>query len=276
MKTGPHKGRMIIPSDHNAVGRGSESHTFHSDDHGATWQLGGTISPKMNECQVAELVDGRLMMNLRNADSIEETRAVSFSSDGGMTWSAVTRDPVLIEPICQASILRYTTTEYFDRNRILFSNPASASARTNLTVRLSYDEGQSWPVKKILHAGPTAYSCLTVLPDDTIGCLYEAGVSNSYETITFARFSLAWLTDGADNTARRRVKLERTSAGVSISWPEAFSNSVVEFCENFAGSPKWFELGKTPELIDGFWTYNSAMQSPQRFYRLKIPEAVSH
>lgn len=165
----------------------------------SAWQLGGTISPKMNECQVVELADGRLLMNLRNADSSEETRAVSYSSDGGITWSAV----------------------------------------------------------------------------DTMGCLYEAGASNSYETITFARFSLAWLSDGADRPARRRVKLERTGSGVSLSWPAAFSNGVVEFCEQFGGSSKWFELGTPPELIGGFWTYLSPTQSPQRFYRLKIPEAVS-
>ena len=67
-----------------------------------------------------------------------------------------------------------------------------------MTVRLSYDEGKTWPVDKSLHEGPSAYSCLTVLPDMTVACLYERGDTNPYETITFARFTLDWLTDGVD------------------------------------------------------------------------------
>ena len=67
-----------------------------------------------------------------------------------------------------------------------------------MTVRLSYDEGATWRVAKLLHAGPAAYSALTVLPDRSIGCLYERGSKSAYETITFARFSLEWLTEGKD------------------------------------------------------------------------------
>ena len=68
-----------------------------------------------------------------------------------------------------------------------------------MTIRVSYDEGKTWPVAKLLNAGPSGYSCLTVLPDMTIGCLYERGDHSSIEKLTFARFSLNWLTDGADS-----------------------------------------------------------------------------
>ncbi len=87
-----------------------------------------------------------------------------------------------------------------DRNRILFANPAQARRgdRATMTVKLSYDEGKSWPVAKTVHAGPTAYSCLTVLKDGTIGLLYERGSTSPYESITFARFNLEWLTEGRD------------------------------------------------------------------------------
>ena len=67
-----------------------------------------------------------------------------------------------------------------------------------MTVRLSYDEAESWPVAKPLHAGPSAYSSLAVLPDKTIACLYEQGDETAYDTLTLARFTLDWLTDGAD------------------------------------------------------------------------------
>ena len=67
-----------------------------------------------------------------------------------------------------------------------------------MTVRLSYDEGQTWPVSKSLWSGPSAYSQLLALPDGTIGCLYERGEKSRYERLTFARFNLEWLTDGKD------------------------------------------------------------------------------
>lgn len=212
LERGPHHGRLLIPSDNSQRGddrkNRSYSHVIFSDDHGATWQLGGVIGPGMNECQAVELADGALMMNMRNADRSQDCRAVATSADGGATWSAVSRDATLVEPICQASLLRYSVEDRDGKNRLLFSNPASNSRRVAMTVRLSYDEGRTWPVARLLHGGPTAYSCLAGLPDRTIGCLYEAGRTNSYETITFARFSLAWLTRGAD---REKVGTASTS-----------------------------------------------------------------
>ena len=70
-----------------------------------------------------------------------------------------------------------------------------------MTIRLSYDEGKTWPVSKVLYSGPAAYSCLTVLPDTTVGCLYE---KDNYRRITFARFDLDWLTEGKDALKLKR------------------------------------------------------------------------
>ncbi len=78
------------------------------------------------------------------------------------------------------------------KGRILFSNPAG-ERRENMTVRVSYDEGRSWAVSRTIHAGPAAYSCLAVLPDKSVGCLFERGVKSPYETISLARFPLSWL-----------------------------------------------------------------------------------
>ena len=72
---------------------------------------------------------------------------------------------------------------------MLFLNPASAK-RMNMTIRASYDEGQTWPVIRTLYAGPSAYSCMTILPKGIIGCLYEAGAKSSYETIDFEKVKL--------------------------------------------------------------------------------------
>ena len=192
---GRHKGRLVIPCDHSTAG-GYDSHIIYSDDHGRSWKTGGTITPKVNECEVIERTDGTLLINMRNDDRRKKARATATSTDGGATWSKVVHDETLIESICQASMRRYTTAADGGKDRILFSNPASTNRRVKMTVRLSYDEGRTWPVAKQIHAGGSAYSCLTVLPDRTIGLLYEKG---GYKTITFACFTLGWLTDGEDS-----------------------------------------------------------------------------
>ena len=175
---------------------GFGSHVIYSDDHGQSWRHGDVIRPLANECQVVELADGRLRMDIRSYFG-KNRRALSLSNDGGESWSEVQHTDELVEPTCQASMLRYSWSDQGGKSRILFSNPA-ATERIRMTVRLSYDEGSSWPVSKLLHAGPSAYSSLAVLPDGSIGCLYERGDESAYETITLARFGLGWLTNGQD------------------------------------------------------------------------------
>lgn len=191
-------GRLIIPCTHFNGDVGTD-HIIYSDDHGRSWHLGGTIEGKMDEDQIVELADGSLMINMRNYEE-KGHRGIALSKDGGLTWSKPEGDPTLTEPTCEASLIRYTTSPRSNKNRLLFSNPASTD-RMRMTVRLSYDEGKTWPVEKLLNAGGSAYSCLTVLPDMQIGCLYERGRHKPAERVTFARFSLQWLTDGADSLA---------------------------------------------------------------------------
>lgn len=194
-------GRLLIPSDHDLKSSGLyESHAVYSDDHGKTWTIGETLTPHVNECQAVELVDDSLLMNMR-AYFGKNLRAVSYSQNGGETWGKITLDPQLVEPVCQAGFLRYTTTNDSDKNRVLFSNPADRS-RIKMTVRLSYEEGKTWAVEKLIYPGPSAYSCLVALPNRTVGCLYEKGKNHPYETITFARFPLEWLTQGKDTLRR--------------------------------------------------------------------------
>jgi sialidase-1 len=197
---GPHKGRLVVPCDHMvAETKKYFSHVVYSDDHGETWKLGGA-SPKdqLNECAVVELSDGRLLLNMRNYDRTRRSRGVALSDDGGMTWGGFYHDAALVEPICQASLVRYDRPAEGQKGRLLFSNPASEKDRVNMTVRLSHDDGRTWPVAKLLHAGPAAYSCLAVLADGQIACLYEGGAKSPYEKIVFAAFSRAWLTGGAE------------------------------------------------------------------------------
>lgn len=197
IKYGPHKGRLVIPCDHSYADPQGHlrdgtfeygDHIVYSDDHGKTWRLGGTIRPKVNECQVVEIADGNgtLLMNMRSYFGRQcRTQAVSY--DGGSSWTKPRDIPVLVEPVCQASMIRYSWPNKHHRSCLLFMNPASTSGRHNMAIRASYDEGKTWPVIKTLYAGAAAYSSMAVLPDGTVGCLYEAGKKTPYEGILFQK-----------------------------------------------------------------------------------------
>lgn len=192
-------GRIVVPCDHFvAKSKISRSHVIYSDDHGATWKLGGVAGERINECQVVELSDHSLLLNMRHQPPRKgQGRAISTSRDGGLTWSLPTVDPALVEPGCQASLIALKDEQGRASNRLVFSNPAGAK-REAMMVRMSGDGGKSWPVHKLLHEGPSAYSCLASLAGREIGCLYEQGEKGPYERITLARFPLDWLTSKAD------------------------------------------------------------------------------
>ena len=195
-----HKGRLVIPSDQRAnMPDGTQhwsSHMTFSDDAGKTWQISTPIETGGNECQVIERTDGSLLVNTRMQGDFEGFRGIATSADGGATWSAIAQEKQLPCPKCQGSLVRISDSQ------LLFSNPNPGAPfdgkpkgrRIDLTVRLSIDDGKTWPVAKLLHEGPSAYSSLGRLSDGTILCLYEGGVKNSSETLKLARFNLEWLT----------------------------------------------------------------------------------
>ncbi|MCX7030368.1 MAG: sialidase family protein [Spirochaetes bacterium] len=192
LRHGAHAGRLVIPCDHiEADTRRCYSHVVISDDHGAHWRRGGrTPQDQVNECEVVELPGGELLLNMRNYDPTRRARKVSTSMDAGETWGPLKSDPVLVEPICQASIRRASRQEH---DTLVFSNPAHGERRENMTVRTSLDGGRTWPCRRTLHAGPSAYSCLAALPDGDMAILYEAGRESPYEGIVFSRFGLDWV-----------------------------------------------------------------------------------
>ena len=201
IERGPNDGRLVIPANHSfddPTGnlRGGKyshrTHVIYSDDHGKTWKLGGATGANTNESQVVELAEpaGALLLNMRSYFGRSQ-RTHSLSRDGGVTWTAPADQPALVEPVCQASIIRQTWPRAQSPGLILFSNPADPKARVALTVRGSVDDGQTWPGKLVLHKGPAAYSCLVRVNDATAGCLYERGDKGAYEKITFATFPAA-------------------------------------------------------------------------------------
>ena len=125
-------GRLVIPCYHRvveelvhaeSVGDAAHNHVIYSDDHGKTWHRGESTEARIDESQIVELSDGSLMLKIRSNRG-KGRRAISISQDGGVTWSKPTDDPTLVEPVCQASFIRYTDSREFMKNRLLFSNPA--------------------------------------------------------------------------------------------------------------------------------------------------------
>jgi sialidase-1 len=220
LSSGPKKGRLVVPARHREdTGKGklrSFAHTFYSDDHGTTWKLGGTIGLNTSECQLVELAGGNVMVVSRNESSMDAPdnlrHLIAISSDGGETWGSVRRAEELITPRCHGCVDRYSLAGKQDKDRLLFSSPASPFrqpehpyGRYNLTIRLSYDEGATWTPGRTIWSHPGSYSDMVVLDDMSIAYVYERaekGSTHYWDEVHFARFNLEWLTNGRDKTPK--------------------------------------------------------------------------
>ncbi len=197
LKSETYKNRLVIPANHSYTtnieeekvtegGYGYGSHVLLSDDGGANWRMSTPITPGCNESQVVELSDGRLMINMRSYSRLN-CRAISYSEDGGETWSEIEHAFQLAEPVCQASIIEYG--QYNGQRMFLFSNPAAVDERMSLTVKTSFDNCKTWSNAKLIDGKRVQYSCLTVLPNKNIGILYEIGKDHIYDLgIAFVSF----------------------------------------------------------------------------------------
>lgn len=179
---------------HTIVNLEKGLHVYGSDDHGDSWYLIETPIIPGDESKIITLDDGTWMINSRVNNTTYRT--VHTSHDEGLNWTTRT-DTTLIDPACNASILRYTSiSDGAKKNRILFSNANSATARENLTLRISYDEGKSWKYSKTIYKGKSAYSSLCILENGDIGIFFE---KDDYKNNVFTKVSLEWLTNGEDS-----------------------------------------------------------------------------
>ena len=197
---GEHAGRLVIPSDHSQPIGGevvNGSHAIYSDDGGETWAYSDPIQPGCNECQAVELSDGRILLNARSAEE-PKIRRISFSDDGGQSWTNPEIESQLIEPRCQASMILFETSQASSKPWVVFANPGHPFSRRNLVVRASYDDGTTWPIARTIEPGYAAYSCLVQLDEQTVGCLYEGSKpGRPYQWIAFARFDWDWLKEAS-------------------------------------------------------------------------------
>ena len=184
---------------HTLVNLKNGLYLFGSDNHGETWHFIDTPISPADESKIVELIDGTWMINSRVNN--KGFRFVHTSSDLGKTWLSKP-DSTLVDPSCNASIIRYTAIKAGDdKNRLLFANANDKSDRKNMTIKISYDEGKTWSKGKTIYAGSAAYSSMTVLANGDIGLFFE---KENYKENVFASFSLKWLTDGKDMYKKSR------------------------------------------------------------------------
>lgn len=217
-------GRLVVPvwlstATGGNAHRPSVTGTIYSDDGGQTWHAGDVAVPctdewiNPNETVAIELADGKVMLNVRT-ESKAHRRLTTVSADGATGWSTPKFDNALLEPICMAGIVRLSGgVKGSGKNRILFSNPDNLTKadgreepgknrdRKNVSVKLSYDEGRTWPINKSVEPGWSAYSDIAVTPNGDILCFYGRSTKPNFagEFLTLARFNLEWLTDGKDH-----------------------------------------------------------------------------
>lgn len=162
-----------------------------SCDQGQSWQV-SRVAPveNSNEAMITESPDGNWRLDMRVVE--RKMRTTARTQDQGWTWSTPKPLPMLPDPVCQASCLRIPLGD--GKTGLVFSNPAS-NTRERLTVRLSEDDGETWPYARLVCTGRSAYSDLALLNDGSIAMLYERGINRYNERLTFVRFNLGWLRD---------------------------------------------------------------------------------
>ena len=179
-------GTLVVPFQHQEPDRTPAAGIMYSTDRGETWQVHEYARINTTESQVAEIAPGELMLNMR--DNRGTGRAVSVTRDLGRTWAPHASDGQLVEPVCMASLLKVRAADnVLKRDILLFSNPADASERRNITVRLSLDGGVTWSSQVLLDERTGwGYSCLTMIDRKTVGILYESSQAH----MTFQAISL--------------------------------------------------------------------------------------
>lgn len=202
---GAYRGRVIIPMQEQIMeGKKKENYLYalYSDDHGNSWKHGEFAAPDEDgsggEVQMVELSDGSLMLSARNSSGF---RRVAFSEDGGHSWSKLKKEKALADTGCMSPLLRYRWPDGNDSGVIVHvgvTDRVEGRRRGRAVLCLSYDDGQTWPLCRVIHEGTFDYSSLAILPDGSIGMLAEYDFDGERAKIKLARFNLQWIERDLD------------------------------------------------------------------------------
>jgi sialidase-1 len=221
LQYGEHKGRLLMPARIQPPKANNDQEwwpynyntAIYSEDGGKTWQTSGPVQSGTGEGTLAELSDGAIYYNSRSHMSVDHRRQIAWSYDGGamfVDWRASDELFEIGEPFyfkygtkpsygCNAGLVRLPLETTQGKDVLLFSMPDNPGKdRIRMTVFASFDRGGTWPVKRLVNEGPSAYSSLAAAGDGTIYLLFERGEKKLYDRIAVARFNLAWLTEDRD------------------------------------------------------------------------------
>lgn len=175
-------GTLVFPAEGRDSSGGAYSTIIYSCDHGKTWNCGAPATFNTNECQVVELSDGSLMLNARHRANRRlkngNGRAIAVTKDMGKTWTEhPTSRKALVEPACQGSLYRHDyKRKGAEKHVLLFSNPSDTDRRIRHTIKVSFDDGATWPEEYWMQLDGewgAGYSCMTSIDNETIGIFYE-------------------------------------------------------------------------------------------------------
>ncbi|MBR4962902.1 MAG: exo-alpha-sialidase, partial [Muribaculaceae bacterium] len=222
------------------------NYAVYSDDHGATWQV-STNSAYSNgdEAKIVELENGDLLMSIKNRSDLDDSnvngyRLMAKSTDQGVTWTTATVNSYLMDPACNGDVV---STTYGGTYYLLHSLPASTSTRENVTIYISSDNGQTWPISKQVYSGYSAYSSLEVLNDGTIGIIVEEGKWDSNLpgsdgfNLKYYNYSMASLLGQAVDVetsvliTEAKELLNQTGVGYPSDEPRATLQSAIAIAE---------------------------------------------
>jgi sialidase-1 len=185
-------GTLVMPTQ----GRDEKDRMFSnlliSRDHGKTWTVSAPASHGNTECQAVQLGDGSIMLNART-ERPEKFRTVATTRDLGKTWTPhPTNRKTLIEPSCNGSLYRFDLrADKRNRYVLLFANPYSQTGRDHHSIRVSFDDGMTWPRRLLLDVGRGAgYPSLSRAGKDHVALVYEG----SGAKLVFQRFHIEELT----------------------------------------------------------------------------------
>ena len=186
-------GTLVFPTQGRDANSRAYSNITYSKDGGVSWKTSNPAYSGTNECAVAQLSDGSIMLNMRCRacqKSGQTGRAVAVTHDLGETWSEhPTSRGTLPEPVCMGSLYKHVFTVDGEKKSILlFSNPnIGENPRRKTTIKVSFDDGMTWPEKYwlLLDEGYNrGYSCLTSIDENTIGIVYEGSTADmTFESI---------------------------------------------------------------------------------------------